>query len=77
MPLYEYRCEKCGHQFEQLVSRAARVACPKCRAATVEKLFSTFAVSTGGGGAGGSYAPEPGPCGACGAPERGMCGTDG
>jgi putative FmdB family regulatory protein len=73
MPLYEYRCRACGHEFEVL-TRAAdadAVACQACASRKVTRLLSTFAVH---GAA--AAAPEPGPCGACGAPERGICGRD-
>ena len=64
MPLYEFTCKKCGHQFEELVSLAemenGEVFCPACRSKRVEKGFSTFAASTdtsggsfSGGGCGG------------------------
>ncbi len=46
MPLYEYRCEACGEQFEvvQPVSaRAEDTACPQCRAQKATRLMSTFA----------------------------------
>jgi putative FmdB family regulatory protein len=72
MPIYEYRCDKCGAQFEELTSSAdaAQVRCRRCASGRVTRLLSTFAV-------GGSEAAAPfeaGPCGACGAPQRGMCG---
>ncbi|MBM4133266.1 MAG: zinc ribbon domain-containing protein [Nitrospira sp.] len=46
MPLYEYRCEGCGQQFEQVqpVSfRAEDTVCPHCRAQKSTKLMSSFA----------------------------------
>ena len=47
MPLYEYRCLGCGHQFEVLVMRASHaIACPSCASDTVERLLSMFAVSS-------------------------------
>jgi len=49
MPLYEYRCQKCGKKFELLrrMSDADRyLECPECRSAEVERLLSTF--SAGG-----------------------------
>jgi putative FmdB family regulatory protein len=63
MPIYEYACESCEHEFEMLVpSHRTAVACPKCRSGKVEKLFSAFAVrgaaavsvpaASGGGGGG-------------------------
>ena len=47
MPLYEYKCSGCGHQFELLILKAAqRVACPSCAGEKVERLHSTFGVSS-------------------------------
>ncbi len=46
MPLYEYRCEDCGHRFEilqRLGEGAGELACPQCGKERLEKQFSTFA----------------------------------
>ncbi|MFQ5893020.1 MAG: zinc ribbon domain-containing protein [Nitrospinota bacterium] len=51
MPIYEFTCPGCGHEFEKLVLRASRlrrVACPSCGAGEVERRLSLFGV---GGGA--------------------------
>ncbi len=49
MPLYEYVCRACGHEFE-LLMRAADSAptCPSCNASDLERLLSGFAVSSTG-----------------------------
>jgi putative FmdB family regulatory protein len=46
MPLYDFHCRSCGHEFERLVRGADVVECPSCRGADVERLLSTFALST-------------------------------
>ncbi len=48
MPLYEFRCPKCGHQFEQIVfsSDKERMKCPECGAPKPERLLSIFSSST-------------------------------
>jgi putative FmdB family regulatory protein len=72
MPIFEYQCRKCGAKFEKVVSSAENApTCRECGSARVEKLPSVFAVV---GGSRSTAALEPGPCGACGAPRRGMCG---
>ena len=40
MPLYEYACQKCSHEFEALVLRDDKPTCPKCGSAELEKLIS-------------------------------------
>ncbi len=49
MPLYEYRCVSCGHQFEKLMSSfsAKNPECPTCGEAT-EKQLSAFAAKVEG-----------------------------
>ena len=52
MPLYEYRCESCQHQFEviQKFSDAPIAVCPKCGAGPVVKLLSSPAFQFKGSG---------------------------
>ena len=33
MPIYEYECRGCGHQFEQLIRTGDTPACPSCHGA--------------------------------------------
>jgi len=52
MPLYEYRCKKCGHGFEELETIADRDkprACPRCGEMCVEREVSVFAAKVGSG----------------------------
>ncbi len=51
MPIFEYRCEACGHKFEAILFGAQAPECPKCHAEKLEKQLSTFAVSKGSSGA--------------------------
>ena len=49
MPIYEYRCRGCGHEFETLVLPATpQPTCPECTSADLEKLLSAAALSTEG-----------------------------
>src|SRR5438034_1123828 len=45
MPTYEYRCDACGHTFEQFQSIKAEPIrkCPKCGKNKVKRLISTGA----------------------------------
>ena len=66
MPIYEYRCESCGNEFEALVRGGAQPACPSCGGTKSEKLLSVFA--TAGGAADPAPAFAGGGCGGCGHP---------
>jgi putative FmdB family regulatory protein len=77
MPMYEYNCEKCNHQFElrQKFSDQPARECPKC-GGKVEKMISASAFSLKGSGwfAEGycpkTAAPKPAAC-----PSGGCCGA--
>lgn len=49
MPLFEYQCRKCGHEFEALVIGTRKPACPKCKSDELDKRVS--AVGFAGAGA--------------------------
>ncbi len=45
MPLYDYRCQECGHTFEQRHGWNDRAAaCPACAPSSVQRQLPTFAV---------------------------------
>ena len=71
MPLYEYACKQCDHQFEALVRTAEAPECPACHGRELERRLSVFAAHTAGA------APTlnaPSPCGSCGDPRgQGAC----
>lgn len=46
MPIFEYRCQSCHHQFETLVRTGDTPACPKCAATGLEKLLSLPAIQS-------------------------------
>lgn len=52
MPIYEYRCPDCGHQFEALqkMSDDPLTDCPACSQHNVKKLISRSAFLLKGGG---------------------------
>lgn len=51
MPLYEYKCVKCGHRFEKIesVSASERKKCPKC-GAKAERVLNAPAIQFKGTG---------------------------
>ena len=52
MPIYEYRCEACGHQDEHLqkVSEAPLTVCPACGKAAYKKQLSAAGFQLKGSG---------------------------
>ena len=52
MPLYEYRCEACGHRFEKIqkFSDPLIEECPQCGRNAVQKLVSSPAIQFKGTG---------------------------
>lgn len=62
MPMYEYRCQECGRQYEQLrrMSEAdTNLVCPQCGSEHVERQLSACAI----GGGSSSSSPGGGACG--------------
>ena len=45
MPTYEYQCDACAHQFEEMQSFSdnALTKCPKCKKKKLRRLFGTGA----------------------------------
>lgn len=43
MPIFEYKCNVCGKEFEILSSHSANVICPECQSEKLTKKFSLFA----------------------------------
>ena len=67
MPIFEYRCERCGNEFETLVRTSSpAVECPACHATELTKKLSAFAAPASSGT---SRSDLPGPCGSCGHPD--------
>ena len=47
MPIYDFRCRRCGNEFEGLARpQDPPVTCPSCKSGDLEKLLSGFAVSS-------------------------------
>ncbi len=51
MPIYEYRCKDCGHDFTIIESLAnhevAKPTCPECKSSSVERVIGPVHVQTG------------------------------
>ena len=52
MPIYEYRCQACGHELEALqkIADAPLTDCPVCNEASLKKKVSAAAFRLKGGG---------------------------
>jgi putative FmdB family regulatory protein len=48
MPLFEYRCSQCNHEFEALVRDGSSPDCPECHARHPERLLSAVSVRASG-----------------------------
>jgi putative FmdB family regulatory protein len=68
MPIFEYVCKECQHEFEAIVFGTQKAECPKCQSKKLEPQLSVFAVSAKGGAASQpSFSAAPtAPCGSCG-----------
>ena len=69
MPIYEYKCGDCEHEFEELVRSSkseAGVKCPKCSSKKVERKISTFAAHEAS-----ASMPAGGGCAGCPNPSEG------
>ncbi len=46
MPIFEYKCNACGEDFEKLVMKKdEEIVCPRCGQKDVKKKFSVFGMS--------------------------------
>lgn len=43
VPLYDFRCRRCGERFEELVAHGAAPPCPTCAAPDPERLLGSIA----------------------------------
>jgi len=48
MPIFEYQCKECDHEFETLVFGDQEVSCPRCEGKKVKKLLSGFSFKSEG-----------------------------
>lgn len=61
MPIYEFTCENCGSEFEELVFGSSNeISCPSCGDKKVKKKVSVFGFKSGG-----KFNPTKPSCGPC------------
>jgi putative FmdB family regulatory protein len=66
MPLFDFVCQNCQHDYEDLIRADEHSACPQCESTRVERQLPVFAVQ---GGRSSDPVPGPGGCGTCGDPR--------
>lgn len=69
MPIFEYVCGQCDHEFEALVYGTQKAECPKCHGRKLSPQLSVFVVASKSGT--GATMSNSEPCGSCG-DERGL-----
>ena len=76
MPIYEFVCEECGKEFEELMLGSDRsVNCPQCSSDRCVKKMSAFAFKCGTNFVGtGKKAASGGGCSGCSSTNCGSCG---
>ena len=70
MPIYEYSCDICGKEFEELVHGNADPGCPECGSDKTTRLVSCACVRTSSSG-------DYGPSSSHGGYGSGCCGCSG
>jgi putative FmdB family regulatory protein len=53
MPIYEYKCNACGNQFETLVMGGSKPECPSCDSPNLARLMSACGFVSKSSGPGG------------------------
>lgn len=80
MPIFEYKCNDCDNEFEELVfDRDECPPCPKCDSANTGKLMSAVRSRTSGGasesGGESDTAPAPAAASGCAGCSGGNCSS--
>ncbi len=72
MPIYEYHCDKCDHEFEKLVFNSSQeISCPECKSKKVKRMMSAFAFAVNG-----TFKSTAGSsCGSCSTHSCSTCGS--
>ncbi len=78
MPIYEFRCDSCGHKFDKLCpmgETGENINCPRCEAPKPQRLMSGFAAkSTGKNGLSTPMGGTGGGCSGCSSNSCSTCG---
>jgi len=74
MPIYEYICQNCEHEFEALRSMSQAdlaMTCAKCGSENLKRKISVFFAESGGSAVSGMSEPS---CGSCAGGDCSHCG---
>lgn len=80
MPIYEYSCAACNHEFEEIILGDEEPVCPQCGHQECTKLISSGVFRTGGPIVAGSPSANAvtsrgtSPCATCTASSCSTCG---
>lgn len=76
MPIYEYHCNECEHDFESLVfGKDEPKECPSCLGKKIERQMSVCGfLSKGSGGETGKASASTSGCSGCSASSCSTCG---
>ena len=77
MPIYEYRCTDCNHQFDKRRAYAEAdvlAPCPCCQGEHTRRLISRFASFSRGSDGGSEPVAGGGGCAGCGGGSCATCG---
>jgi putative FmdB family regulatory protein len=76
VPIYEYSCPACDHEFEVLIRSTERAKCPTCGSVKIERLLSVPAAHSGNSASLPVCQPSAGPMCPSGRCRTGMCDMD-
>jgi len=64
MPIYEYKCDDCGCEFEELVLKSnEKITCHRCDSTSVKKMMSATSACDIGSGSGSGLSSVGNSCG--------------
>ena len=79
MPIYEYKCNNCGNDFETLVMGGRQPECPSCDSQDLLRLMSACGFISKSAGPGGETqtksAAGSSACSGCASTSCGTCGV--